>query len=543
MGHIVNSKGSRVGWTTSWCDQWYSLMPYYVEHVHAMLRLRYYLAIFFSNRLFHKTAYFYSCFEIVKYFKFFHVDVFIYDGTLETELQEYLFGHFKTVSAANKDPEFRVPFRHYDVAKMFPLFLYVSQINPFEVSGKAFKRVFRVLKYFNYQTVRHFIGKDFNVKIDPYQVRFRRLLLLFAAFHWSRLNLNIYGNDVSDVDDAVRRYFNYVGYTGRCGFYFRKILILLNRRFTFFVRRYYVLVQIKFIENNEISVFFLSRFIALKFGQDYTVSDLINPIRKELIRVWRESFMTAGEYAKGYIKVNAAIQFTHVNRKTIFGFLLKFLLVKYKYYTTRFFNKFFTVFSLNMLLLYISLIKKLKNVVYLTSRYFRSRCFYVYAFNKISCTYSYYPNQKYLFRTHFTFEYNFFSNFLIKDAFLVYLDFIYQEYWVHTDVLLKTKYCKVIQTPDVFIFGQMHLARYLQYNYWMYVYGQIATNADYNNAHERNNKRSRNAALLGFKVKCSGRFTRRQRSRGFWFSVGRAPLTAVKSIVDYGYYSFPIAIV
>lgn len=48
----------------------------------------------------------------------------------------------------------------------------------------------------------------------------------------------------------------------------------------------------------------------------------------------------------------------------------------------------------------------------------------------------------------------------------------------------------------------------------MYVYGDKASYLDYNNNQKRNSKETRNKGLIGFKIKCSGRFSRRQRSRG-----------------------------
>lgn len=73
-----------------------------------MLRIRFYLAYFFSLPLFYDKGFFYSCFEITKYFKNVYIDVYIYDGIFESTFQNYIFEHFKDVSDLSTDPETRL---------------------------------------------------------------------------------------------------------------------------------------------------------------------------------------------------------------------------------------------------------------------------------------------------------------------------------------------------------------------------------------------------------------------------------------------------
>jgi large subunit ribosomal protein L16 len=47
--------------------------------------------------------------------------------------------------------------------------------------------------------------------------------------------------------------------------------------------------------------------------------------------------------------------------------------------------------------------------------------------------------------------------------------------------------------------------------------------------------------FLGFKIKCVGRFTRRQRASSKWFSLGRVPLAQTSAVIDYGSYTLPLA--
>jgi ribosomal protein S3 len=46
--------------------------------------------------------------------------------------------------------------------------------------------------------------------------------------------------------------------------------------------------------------------------------------------------------------------------------------------------------------------------------------------------------------------------------------------------------------------------------------------------------------LLGFKMQCSGRFSRRQRASSIWFLYGSVPLSTINEKIDFASYSIPI---
>lgn len=43
----------------------------------------------------------------------------------------------------------------------------------------------------------------------------------------------------------------------------------------------------------------------------------------------------------------------------------------------------------------------------------------------------------------------------------------------------------------------------------------------------------RDLQLLGFRLKCSGRFSRKQRASSFSYTVGKVPLSTVTAFVDF----------
>ena len=111
MGHIVNAKSTRIGWSTIWCDQWYSEILYYAEYLHAIFRIRFYCIYTFTRKHLDKKAIFYSHFEILKHYKNIYVEIYYYDGKLESDYEDFKFEFFIRAYnlEINKDPETRIP--------------------------------------------------------------------------------------------------------------------------------------------------------------------------------------------------------------------------------------------------------------------------------------------------------------------------------------------------------------------------------------------------------------------------------------------------
>lgn len=111
MGHVVNAKAMRVGWSTIWCDQWYSELQYYSEYLHSIFRIRYYLVYIFTRRHFDKKSIIYSHFEILRHYKNLYVEIYLYSGKLETDYEDYKFNFFYRLYnlERNRDPETREP--------------------------------------------------------------------------------------------------------------------------------------------------------------------------------------------------------------------------------------------------------------------------------------------------------------------------------------------------------------------------------------------------------------------------------------------------
>ena len=113
------------------------------------------------------------------------------------------------------------------------------------------------------------------------------------------------------------------------------ILSILNPYFNISINFYA-------ISNNCVNAKFLSRFIARKFAQNYGFYELINPIRRELRVVCKETKGSYGGFF--YSKLRDRLDFGKIKiyRKSLFKSFLTYLFINFNKYSFKFFNKNFT---------------------------------------------------------------------------------------------------------------------------------------------------------------------------------------------------------
>jgi ribosomal protein S3 len=68
----------------------------------------------------------------------------------------------------------------------------------------------------------------------------------------------------------------------------------------------------------------------------------------------------------------------------------------------------------------------------------------------------------------------------------------------------------------------------------------LAEYLKYNVVKIKTKKTNNRGILIGYKIKLSGRFSRKQRSSSIWFSFGSVPLNTIKSNIEYNAHSIPI---
>ena len=289
------------------------------------------------------------------------------------------------------------------------------------------------------------------------------------------------------------------------------------------------------ISNNCINARFLSRFIARKFAQNYGFYELINPIKRELTIVCRHTRGSYRGFFYGKIRNQLDYSKSIIYRKSIFKSFLSYLFIIYNKYSFKFFYKYFTLFSLNMLSIYIwfqKILKKKTNLIYFSLKFIIRRSAFSYFFT------NHFKNHIKIFNKFFYPHNNSVIKFLPKINFTGFFNFIYEDFIVNNNILFITKNL-LLKNMKYFRYAQYFFNKYMLYKYWVYNDGFYSLGFKYNMVKKRSIKQIR-GGLLGFKMQCSGRFTRRQRAKSIWFSYGPVPLNTISEKIDYSFFSIPI---
>lgn len=124
MGHIVNARGSRLGFTSNWCDQLYSESHFYSEYIHSIYRIRFFLVYYFNMHALEQRGFFFSHFDIIKTYKNLKINIFYYDGQGESLYTDMIFDFTVSVlrDIDNDDPETKIWEGFFEPLKVFIIF-------------------------------------------------------------------------------------------------------------------------------------------------------------------------------------------------------------------------------------------------------------------------------------------------------------------------------------------------------------------------------------------------------------------------------------
>jgi hypothetical protein len=236
-------------------------------------------------------------------------------------------------------------------------------------------------------------------------------------------------------------------------------------------------ISLKFyaISNNCVNAKFLSRFIARKFAQNYRFYELINPIRRELRVVCKETKTSYQGYFYGKISNFINYGKTIIYRKSIFKSFLTYIFILYNKYSFKFFYKYFTWFSLNMLVIYMWANSKFKkgNLIKFSIKFIirRGAFSYFFFFN--------FKNHINIFNKFFYLNKNAVISFLPKINFTGFFNFIYEDFIVNKNIIFFIKFF-LNKSMKYFCYAQYYFNRYMQYNFWMYNNGSFSLAFKYN---------------------------------------------------------------
>lgn len=91
-----------------------------------------------------------------------------------------------------------------------------------------------------------------------------------------------------------------------------------------------------------------------------------------------------------------------------------------------------------------------------------------------------------------------------------------------------------------YLASNVYLNRFLSYSIQYINYNFFVNYNSINKRSLRNLSPARFGSLIGFKLQCLGRFSRKQRASSVWFRELRIPLNTLKATIDFGFFTVPI---
>lgn len=89
MGHLVNARAVRLGFSKHWWDAWFSPNYMYAEFTMSCMRIRYFMIyFFFSKWVLVNLLLIFSHVEVIKRFKNVIIKTYYYDGHFERSINQ-----------------------------------------------------------------------------------------------------------------------------------------------------------------------------------------------------------------------------------------------------------------------------------------------------------------------------------------------------------------------------------------------------------------------------------------------------------------------
>lgn len=278
-------------------------------------------------------------------------------------------------------------------------------------------------------------------------------------------------------------------------------------------------VIINWIDNDTVSAQMISYYISRRLEQGFTIREAMNPLTRELNRV-KKANSVAVIYRKFKSKLRAR---NNLHAKSIKILLNQFSLLYKELFSLFDKGTFINLNSFSLMLAF--------------RRIFSANDFYRICFLQILN----FRLEKFIL----FFDFNSFlkSDFFFKEIFSVFVGF----FFVKTDVLLYKLFDYLYS--DIFIvFGyfqdvfnvkniflcNVFFDKFFRIGFWQYNLYK-ASNVNKRRMRLDNLHPGAPSGLLGYKIMCRGRFTRKQIAASYCFMHGRAPLNTLSANIDYGF--------
>lgn len=332
------------------------------------------------------------------------------------------------------------------------------------------------------------------------------------------------------IDLLISRFFTYIAwalwnyplfhqFSSLFSFLFERFSVTENLSIRFFV-----------ISNLTINARFLSRFIARKLKQNYSLYEMINPLRSELRQVSKQLSDSLFSY---FLQRNYFSEYGLKKVRQKKEFFLKLLV----YLTTLYYNFSYKNYSLISTWLLFDNFFFNNSVISSDSRYTVNVTFNFVKYYFILVYFFFNTNHDKLLNVLYIPKniqlMRLFTNF--KDYFGVVYNLLFVNY---SNLYLSQS--KVRSLGGAFRASSALFLRFLDFNYFYYNYERDAHLFRFNKRKARNKRFSRSSSLIGFKFHCVGRFTRKQRASSVWFIEMTMPLTQIDAHIDYSFFTIPL---
>lgn len=313
-----------------------------------------------------------------------------------------------------------------------------------------------------------------------------------------------------------------------------------------------VSVNFFLLSNNHVTASFLASYIGKRLRQGYRLTELINPLRRELVRVRRA---TQARFRHLIEKGNKPGLASRMNYSSVFSSSLFFLFKIYRQYNGSFFKKQNTFVNHEFILMLFFVARELFN-----------NCYKNFFANSLDSTrFAGLTYNFYVYQVHFMFFYkssraNLYGSYLFLPLFfpnslslVKYPDYYFflreisDSFTVNFSVIQGVTYfsfaTKNISNYPVYraiAIGFSSFLRYLRFDIIKFNIALYYNLIGINRKNQRSLRSRNKQGLLGFKFHLKGRFTRKQIAASHIFRKGPLPLSTVNASIDYAFNTVPL---
>lgn len=285
MGHLINPISLRIGHFNYWEDFWYQKSIYYSEFLHATLKIKYFLIYYFSSKKIENLGFTYSHFELIKRWKNLYIRCYIYYGNMEEILNDFYSESFNFLSRKSKEnlniskytkKNDELPSWFTDFLSIFFAFNFFGSINFRDWEMLIY--FINLLKSLNFSKINLFLKNDsFVEKLNINEKK--SFFIYLSLFKLMYLKLNkIYIKKDLVLRVISRRFLSSLIWYHYLLPFFKFISKFLELLLNHVFQIGNLIVKIYLISNLNLNSKFISRFIARKLEQGYSIKEIVTPL-------------------------------------------------------------------------------------------------------------------------------------------------------------------------------------------------------------------------------------------------------------------------